>query len=47
MGIVAFGEGREVIEKLSHASPASTSVNDDNIEKVKEAEIFELCASER
>ena len=31
----AFSEGREVVENLSHASRPSTSVNDDNIEKVK------------
>ena len=31
----AFSEGREVVENLSHASRLSTSVNDDNIEKVK------------
>ncbi|XP_053990042.1 protein GVQW3-like [Hylaeus volcanicus] len=32
----AFSEGREVLENLPHASRSSTSVNDDNIEKVKE-----------
>jgi len=32
----AFSEGREVVENLPHASRSSTSVNDDNIEKVKE-----------
>ena len=32
----AFSEGREVVENLSHASRPSTSVNDDNMEKVKE-----------
>ena len=31
----AFGEGREVIENLPHASHPSISVNNDNIEKVK------------
>ena len=31
----AFSEGREVVENLPHASRPSTSVNDDNIEKVK------------
>ena len=31
----AFGEGREDVENLPHASRPSTSVNDDNIEKVK------------
>ena len=31
----AFSEGREVVEKIPHASRPSTSVNDDNIEKVK------------
>ena len=31
----AFSEGREVIENLPHASRPSTTVNDDNIEKVK------------
>ena len=31
----AFSEGLEVIENLHHASRPSTSVNDDNIEKVK------------
>ena len=31
----AFSEGREVVENLPHASRRSTSVNDDNIEKVK------------
>ena len=31
----AFSEGREVVENLPHASGPSTSVNDDNIEKVK------------
>ena len=30
----AFSEGREVVENLLHASRPSTSVNDDNIEKV-------------
>ncbi|KAJ8951692.1 hypothetical protein NQ318_012234 [Aromia moschata] len=32
----AFSEGREVVENLPHASHPSTSVNDNNIEKVKE-----------
>ncbi|XP_066259606.1 protein GVQW3-like [Euwallacea similis] len=32
----AFSEGREVVENLPHASRPSTSVNDDNIEKVQE-----------
>ncbi|XP_053995846.1 uncharacterized protein LOC128885687 [Hylaeus anthracinus] len=32
----AFSEGREVVENLPHVSRSSTSVNDDNIEKVKE-----------
>ena len=31
----AFSEGREVGENLPHASRPSTSVNDDNVEKVK------------
>ena len=31
----AFSEGREVVENLPHTSRPSTSVNDDNIEKVK------------
>ena len=31
----AFSENREVVENLPHASRPSTSVNDDNIEKVK------------
>ena len=31
----AFSEGCEVVENLPHASRPSTSVNDDNIEKVK------------
>ena len=31
----AFSEGHEVVENLPHASRPSTSVNDDNIEKVK------------
>ena len=31
----AFSEGREVVENLPLASRPSTSVNDDNIEKVK------------
>ena len=31
----AFSEGREVVENLPYASRPSTSVNDDNIEKVK------------
>ena len=31
----AFSEGREVVENLPHGSRPSTSVNDDNIEKVK------------
>ena len=31
----AFSEGREVVENLPLASRQSTSVNDDNIEKVK------------
>ena len=31
----AFSEGREVVENLPHASRPSTSVNNDNIEKVK------------
>ena len=30
----AFSEGREVVENLPYASRLSTSVNDDNIEKV-------------
>ena len=30
----AFSEGREVVENLPHASRPSTSVNDDNFEKV-------------
>ena len=30
-----FSEGSEVVENLSHASRPSTSVNDDNIEKVR------------
>ena len=35
----AFSEGREVVENLPHASRPSTSVNDDNIEKVKKIEL--------
>ena len=31
----AFSEGHEVVENLHHASHPSTSVNDNNIEKVK------------
>ena len=31
----AFSEGREVVESLPHENRPSTSVNDDNIEKVK------------
>ena len=31
----AFSEGRKVVENLPHASRPSTSVNVDNIEKVK------------
>ena len=31
----AFSEDREVVENLPHANRPSTSVNDDNIEKVK------------
>ena len=31
----AFSEGHEVVENLLHASRPSTSVNDDNIKKVK------------
>ena len=31
----AINEGREVADNLSHTSHPSTSVNDDNIEKVK------------
>ena len=31
----AFSEGREIVENLPHASRLPTSVNDDNIEKVK------------
>ena len=31
----AFSEGREIVENLPHASRPTTSVNDDNIEKVK------------
>ena len=31
----AFSESREVVENLPHASRPSTSVNDDNIEKVE------------
>ena len=31
----AFSDGREDVENLSHASRPTTSVNDDNIEKVK------------
>ena len=31
----AFSEGRQVVENLLHASRPSTSVNEDNIEKVK------------
>ena len=30
-----FSEGREVVENLPHASRPSTSVNDNNIKKVK------------
>ena len=30
-----YSEGREVVENLPHASRPFTSVNDDNIEKVK------------
>ena len=30
----AFSEGRKVVENLPHASRPSTSVNDNNIEKV-------------
>ena len=36
----AFSESREVVENLPHASRPSTSVNDDNIEKVKKI-VFE------
>ena len=36
----AFNEGREVVENLPHASHPSTSVDDDNIEKVKKI-VFE------
>ena len=36
----AFSEGREVVENLPHASGPSTSVNNDNIEKVKKI-VFE------
>ena len=32
----SFSEGRQVVENLPYASRPSTSVNDDNIEKVKE-----------
>lgn len=32
----AFNEDHEVIENLPHVSQAQTSVNDDNIEEVKE-----------
>ena len=31
----AFSEGREVVENFPHSSRPPTSVNDDNIEKVK------------
>ena len=31
----AFNEGREVVENLPHASRPSSSVNDDNFEKVE------------
>ena len=34
-----FEWGREVIENLPHASRLSTSVNNDNIEKVKKIEL--------
>ena len=33
----AFSEGFEVVENLLHASHPFTSVNDDNIEKVKKS----------
>ena len=35
----AFSEGRELVENLPYASRPSTSVNDDNIEKVKKIEL--------
>lgn len=31
-----FSEGREVVENLPHAARSSTSVNDDNVQKVKD-----------
>ena len=39
----AFREGREVVENLPHASRPSTSVNDDNIEKVKKIVLENRC----
>ena len=38
----AFSESREVVENLPHASRPSTSVNDDNIEKMKKI-VLENC----
>ena len=42
-----FSEGREVIENLPHASRPSTSVNDDNIEKVKKIVLENRCVGIR
>jgi len=41
----AFSEDREVVENLPYASRPSISVNDDNIEKVKETFILRLNTS--
>ena len=38
----AFSEGREVVDNLRHASRSSTSVNDNNIEKVQKI-VLENC----
>ena len=43
----AFSEGREVVENLPHASCPSTSVNDDNIEKVKKIVLENRCVGIR
>ena len=38
----AFSEGREVVENLPHASRPSTSVDDDNSEKVNKIVVLAL-----
>ena len=42
----AFSEDREVVDNLPHASRPSTTVNDDNIEKVKKIVLENRCVGE-